>query len=152
MSPMIPRSRKSALALAGAVAATITAASVAGAVNLGLLSSDPAPASSDQVQLFEPIDATAATPTTEAPVQVVVQDVYDLPPADGQTPATTPTAAVATNPPVVGDDGATSFDDHSSGGSASDDAAYEDSESHDTESHETESPETESHDGEFEDD
>ena len=147
---MITKSRKSALALAGAVAATITAASVAGAVNLGLLSSDPAPASSSQVQLFEPIDATTATTTstTEAPVQVVVQDVYDLPADNGQAPAPTSTAAPtapatltqAPAPSSGGDDG-----------SYTDDGASDDSYEHESDSHDDGGSVSEQPDGEYDD-
>ena len=148
---MFTRSRKSALALAGAVAGTITAASLAGAVNLGLLSSDSTPTSGNQVQLFEPVDAAATqatTSTTEAPVQVVVQDVYDLPADNSQPPGTAatppPTAAPTLTQapaPALVDDGGSYPDD---GGSYSDDG-YE-SESHDAAEHES------GHDGEFADD
>ncbi len=133
---MITRSRKSALALAGAVAGTITAASLAGAVNLGLLSSDSTPAPSTQVQLFEPIDTAAATTTstTEAPVEVVVQDVYDLPSDSGQSPA----PAVAPTAPAT----LTQAPAPTAGG----DDSYE-SQSYESESHESESYESESHDG-----
>ncbi len=133
---MITRSRKSALALAGAVAGTITAASLAGAVNLGLLSSDSTPAPGTQIQLFEPIDAAAptTTSTTEAPVEVVVQDVYDLPSGAGQSPA--PAAAPTAAPTLTQAPAPTAGD----GGSYSDD-------SYETESHESDSYESESHEG-----
>ncbi len=91
--------RKSALALAGAVAGTLAAAGVAGAVNLGLLAGDDgAPDPNGAV-----LDIVATTGTTagtiEIPaspsstvVEVVVEDVYDLP------AGTTPPAAAPTTP------------------------------------------------------
>ena len=112
------RTRKSALALAGAVAGTLTAASVAGAVNLGLLSSESSP-SDDPSELFVPSETTDTgleDPTTSTSVtqpddvEVVIEDVYDLPPAGstgasgsapGGTIATAPSSAPAATTPVV---------------------------------------------------
>ncbi len=74
--------RRSALALAGAVAGTLTAASLAGAVNLGLLSTDSTSAN-EPIQLLESdsleptVDST--TTTVVDGVEVVIEDVYDLP-------------------------------------------------------------------------
>lgn len=89
----MPFTRTSALVLSGAVAGIVAVSSLAGALVVG---GDDADATTPTTALLDeavPVDTT--TPTTAPAVEVVYQDVYDLPPATGPAASTSSPAGVA---------------------------------------------------------
>ncbi|HEU5082393.1 MAG TPA: hypothetical protein VFU14_03570 [Acidimicrobiales bacterium] len=147
--------RRTALALSGAVAGTVAAASLAGALVIGGADGQE-PTPPDPIAVVDATaEAPASVPTTAPGVEVVYQDVYDLPPATapagsagavGLSPApTAPVAAGDLSSTVAGDDG---WDDDEYEDEGYEDDGYEDeySDDHGDDDHEDED------EGEWEDD
>jgi hypothetical protein len=120
--PLRDMSRPKALLIAGLAAGALAVSSAAAAVNVGLLAGDdsepftPEPVATSSVP-------TETTVTTEGPVEVVYQDVYETvtpAPAVAPAPAAPPPAPVA----VSSDDSGDSYDD-------SDDRYEDDDDDHD---------------------
>ena len=83
--------RTAALALGGAVAAAVALVSVAGAVTVSTGTPSPAPAPAAVLAG----DSDPAVATSTPPVEVIYQDVYDLPPAPAPPAAAPPASAAA---------------------------------------------------------
>jgi hypothetical protein len=139
-NPLREMSRPKALGLAGAVAGAVAISGAAAALNIGLLTGGGT-SRFDPQKVVATADGTIPTTTTsEPPVEIVYEDVYDRAPA-----------ATATSDPTVPAPGSVSDD---SDDRSSDDSAEEpdEVEADDTEADEVESDDTEADEVESEDD
>jgi len=131
--------RRTALALSGAVAGTVAVASLAGALVIGGRDdADPTPPDTVALVGHAAPDASA-TPTTEPRVEVVYQDVYDLPPAtapDVRTGAAAPSPAPAA--PVLTSSDDDRWDDDGWDDDGSEDDEWDDDDRYEDEDHEEE--------------
>jgi hypothetical protein len=135
-NPFREMSRPKALATAGIVAGAVAISGVAAAVNVGLLTGgDSAPFEPQKVSATEDGMVT----TTTAPVEIVVQDVYEQAPAP-----TAPAAPVAPAPASSSSgDSDDSYDDHGAGTVYEDHESEDESDDHESEDHESEDHESE---------
>lgn len=153
--------RRTALALSGAVAGTVAAASLAGALVIGGADDqDPTPPEPIAVvDSAREVPGTAPAPATAPDVEVVYQDVYDLPPATapagragavGSSPAPTAPAVTADlSSTAAGDD---DWDDDEYDDGYEDDGYEDESEHSDDDDDDDDDGDYDDDEGEWEDD
>jgi hypothetical protein len=146
-NPLRDMSRPKALGLAGLAAGALTVSAAAAAMNVGLLTSEPEPAFAP-TPVVQTGDVEQPTPTTEAPVEIVYQDVYDIVSAGGgsSAPVAAPAPpAPAGSTPSGSDDGAGSDDSMDDDADESHEDESGDELDHESEDHESEDHESEAH-------
>jgi hypothetical protein len=125
-NPLREMSRPKAIGLAGIVAGAVAISGAAAAVNVGLLTgNDSAPFTPKTVAAQSDGTVATSTSTTEPPVEIVYQDVYEQAPAvPGPPPAATPAPVVGT----ASDDDA--YDEYEDDDDYDDYDEYEDDDDH----------------------